>query len=210
MRTLTTPAIILACFAAALCAQQSNRRGEPGKFDSYILALSWSPGYCDGRPEDPQCAPGRQFSFVVHGLWPQYANGRWPESCSTDQGLPNADRMLDIMPSRSLIRHEWNKHGTCSGLDAEGYFKLLRRTYESVRIPQKFKQLNQWILVAPAELKREFIAANPGMKESMLSVQCSRNVLSEVRICMGKDMKPEPCVSQPECRAEKMRVPPVR
>lgn len=195
---------------AALDAQKSRKRGEPGQFDSYILALSWSPGYCDSRPEDPQCAPGRRFSFIVHGLWPQYHNGRWPEFCSTEPGLQNIDKMLDIMPSRNLIRHEWDKHGTCTGLDAESYFQLLRKTYESVRIPERFKKLDKWILIAPTEVKREFIAANPGMTASMMSVQCGRNVLSEVRICLDKSLKPAPCMSQQECRAEKMRVPPVR
>ena len=30
--------------------------------------------------------------------------------------------MLDIMPSRSLVRHQWNKHGTCTGLGGDAYF----------------------------------------------------------------------------------------
>jgi len=210
MRSFSTLALTLLLAAAAACGQQPRRQGEPGRFDSYILALSWSPGFCDSRPGDPQCAPGRRFSFIVHGLWPQYHNGRWPEFCSTEPGLTNIDSMLDIMPSRSLIRHEWDKHGTCTGLDAQGYFKLLRKTFESVRIPERFKRLDKWILIAPGEMKREFIGANPGMTASMMSVQCGRNVLSEVRICLDKNLQPAPCVAQPECRAEKMRVPPVR
>ena len=210
MRFFTILTLFIALAGGALDAQQSRKRGDPGKFDSYILALSWSPGFCDSSPGDPQCAPGRQYAFVVHGLWPQYGNGRWPEFCSTDAGLANVDKMLDIMPSRSLIRHEWDRHGTCSGLNADGYFALLRKTYESVQIPARFTRLKQWIVVTPAAVKKEFVAANPGLKESMMSVQCGRNVLNEVRICMGKDLKPEPCVDQPECRAEKLRVPPVR
>ena len=165
-RTITTLAMLIALAGATLDAQQSRKRGDPGQFDSYILALSWSPGFCDSRPGDPQCAPGRNYAFIVHGLWPQYGNGRWPEFCSIERGLDDVDKMLDIMPSRNLIRHEWDKHGTCTGLNAEGYFALLRRTYQSVRIPARFTRLKQWILVEPAEVKREFVAANPGLKES--------------------------------------------
>ena len=53
----------------------------PGQFDYYVLALSWSPSYCAGEAgqnDQQQCAPGRRFAFVVHGLWPQYNKG-WPE-----------------------------------------------------------------------------------------------------------------------------------
>ncbi|MGB8670380.1 MAG: ribonuclease T, partial [Pseudolabrys sp.] len=56
---------------------QEHRQSEPGQFDYYILALSWSPSYCEARQDrarnrssDRQC-DGRPFSFVVHGLWPQ-------------------------------------------------------------------------------------------------------------------------------------------
>ena len=50
-----------------------------------MLALSWSPTYCAspaGANDNSQCAPGRRFAFVVHGLWPQYDKG-WPQDCPT-------------------------------------------------------------------------------------------------------------------------------
>ena len=62
-------------------ASLDRRQNEPGKFDYYVLALSWSPSYCQAAQErapnrapDQQCS-GRPFSFVVHGLWPQYERG---------------------------------------------------------------------------------------------------------------------------------------
>src|SRR5579863_684222 len=55
---------------------QDQRQNTPGQFDFYVLALSWSPSYCEAaherapdRTPDQQCS-GRPFSFVVHGLWP--------------------------------------------------------------------------------------------------------------------------------------------
>ncbi len=56
------------------------------------------------------------FSFVVHGLWPQYENG-FPDSAV--QPAPRLNRnivssMLDLMPAPGLIYNEWDKHGTCS------------------------------------------------------------------------------------------------
>ena len=122
------------------------REHEPGVFDYYLLALSWSPTYCADSGEqrrDPQCSPrsGRPYAFVLHGLWPQYERG-WPQDCrSSDRGFvprPVADRMLDIMPSKRLVFHEYRKHGTCSGLGVDGYFDLARQLYEKVKIPRRF------------------------------------------------------------------------
>src|SRR4051812_21603026 len=117
-------------FAAA----QDARQNAPGQFDFYVLALSWSPSYCaaaqergDNRP-DQQCGP-RPYSFVVHGLWPQYEHG-FPEFCQ--QPSPRLDRgavgaMLDLMPSPRLIFREWDRHGTCSGLSTHAYFDTVRK-----------------------------------------------------------------------------------
>src|SRR5579862_285274 len=89
----------------------------PGRFDYYVLSLSWSPQHCASadRQDDAQCGI-RRYGFVLHGLWPQDERG-YPESCATTM-LSNStvEKMLDIMPSPELVRHEWAKHGTCSGL----------------------------------------------------------------------------------------------
>ncbi|CAB3778800.1 Ribonuclease [Paraburkholderia ultramafica] len=48
------------------------QRNVPGKFDYYVLSLSWSPDYCSGNAQDTQqCGPTKRFGFVPHGLWPQ-------------------------------------------------------------------------------------------------------------------------------------------
>ena len=64
---------------------QDRRQNAPGEFDFYVLSLSWSPSFCEaaaergntGRSQQAQCGE-RPFSFVVHGLWPQYERG-YPE-----------------------------------------------------------------------------------------------------------------------------------
>ena len=72
-------------FAVVALAQdgpgRDRRQNTPGQFDFYVLALSWSPSYCEearerapDRVPDQQCG-GRPFYFVVHGLWPQYEHG---------------------------------------------------------------------------------------------------------------------------------------
>src|SRR5215471_11497582 len=112
------------------------RQGKPGVFDYYMLTLSWSPEFCHSHADKPECQSGHH-GFIVHGLWPQYVEG-YPEHCSTAPGLANPEQMADIMPDTGLVAHEWSTHGTCSGLNAGAYFKLLRRAFESIKVPEKF------------------------------------------------------------------------
>ena len=108
---------------------QDGRQNAPGQFDYYVLSLSWSPSFCEtatGNARRQQCG-ARPYSFVVHGLWPQYERG-FPEFCLFPP--PRLDRnimrsMLDLMPAPGLVYHEWDQHGTCPGLHAREYFDLL-------------------------------------------------------------------------------------
>jgi ribonuclease T2 len=204
---------------------RSDRSGQTGVFDYYVLALSWSPTFCADVGEkrrDPQCAPreGRPYAFVLHGLWPQHERG-WPQDCSSpDRGwvpAPAAERMLDIMPSKKLVFHEYRKHGTCSGLGVDGYFDLARRLYEKVKIPRRFVGLtDDRFTIAPGELVREFLAANPQIKPDMIAVQCggTGNRLKEVRVCFDKGGNFRGCGRNEDqaklCTADRMYVPPVR
>jgi ribonuclease T2 len=205
--------VIFALALASAMAQQRGPSGVPGKFDYYVMSLSWSPAYCAGpgaSKGDAQCEPGRRFSFVLHGLWPQYANGGWPEDCGTQPGLKDPKTMLDIMPAVQLIGHEWKKHGTCSGLDAVGYFGLARTAFQSVRVPARFQAPRQTMTVSPVEVEREFLKANAGWPANSVSVQCSSQYLSEVRVCLNKELKAMACPQSRGCRAPKVRMPPVR
>ena len=206
--------LALALSSAPALAQQ---RGEPGKFDHYVLSLSWSPTYCEAqgeRAEPAQCSRVRPFAFVVHGLWPQYARG-WPESCrSPAPFVPEATlrAMLDIMPSRRLVLHEWRTHGTCAGLDPVAYFDTVRRAYGAVTIPERFRRLDDYRIVSPAEVEDAFLKANPDLAPDMISVQCDGRRLTEVRICLTPALGLASCpeVDRRACRTPRIVMPPTR
>lgn len=189
----------------------------PGDFDYYVLALSWSPSYCEaeGTTADRlQCAGGRPFHFVVHGLWPQYHRG-WPEFCRT--GEPAAPEqtvrnMLDIMPSPGLVRHQWQKHGTCSGLSVEGYFDLVRRARGTVAIPPAFQSIDRYVMVTPRDVETAFRTANPGLPADAIAVTCDHRRLREVRICLNRSLGYTACpaVDSRSCRLDRAVMPPVR
>ncbi len=115
-----------------------------------ILALSWHNAFCETHRKKKECQRGWRSlfgkqkgtdRFVLHGLWPQ------PKSrvyCGVERRYITADRygqwnklpepklseetkagLKEVMPGTdsNLHRHEWIKHGTCYGTDAERYFK---------------------------------------------------------------------------------------
>ena len=195
----------------------------PGQFDFYVLALSWSPSYCASvrergnerasRASEMQCG-ARPFSFVVHGLWPQYERG-FPSSCQNpapriDRGL--VDSMLDLMPSPRLVYIEWDRHGTCSGLSAAGYFDAVRKARAAVKIPADYHDLASPTMVSPAAVKESFLKMNPGMPRDAIAVTCDRTRLTEVRICLSKDLGFRGCpeVAQRACPQDKVAMPAAR
>jgi len=191
-------------------------RDRAGEFDYYLFSLSWSPEYCAGSPGgggSTQCSDERQFGFVVHGLWPQNERG-YPQSCSSNSWVKNdvIQRLLPIMPSEQLIRHEWKEHGTCSGLTAGQYFEKVEDAYALVTIPPPYKNPKDAVSVAPRQLKNEFVAVNRNFTEKNFALVCKGRFLSEVRVCLDKDLNPRVCGSdiRDSCRAEKVILRPVR
>lgn len=189
------------------------RGGAPAKnFDFYVLALSWSPGFCDsvGGAHD-QCEPGKGLGFVVHGLWPQYEHG-FPSDCDGPRtpsriALQRAD---GLFPDERLARYEWRKHGTCSGKSPSDYFGDVARAREAVTIPSAFVRPKSDQTFTPIDIERAFYDANPRLRPGMMSVACRRNVFEEVRICLSKDLREFracPEVVQHGCRQREISVP---
>jgi ribonuclease T2 len=214
----------VACIAITLALTlggapaQDRRQGEPGQFDFYVLALSWSPSFCEaagerGTPPQQQCA-ARPYSFVVHGLWPQYEKG-FPEFCQVP--APRLDRdivssMLDLMPAPRLIFREWDKHGTCSGLSPRAYFDTVRKARAVVKIPDAYLEPKEILTVTPDEVEEAFVKVNPGLTRDAIAVTCGSRRLSEVRVCLGKDFRFRPCpeIDARACRRDQLVMPPVR
>lgn len=199
----------------------SPARRVPGAvgsgFDFYVLALSWSPGFCSaaGAGRSPsQCAKGRDLGFVVHGLWPQNTSG-YPSDCDTgvSRSPPRAaiDGVSDLYPDPGLARHEWRRHGTCSGLSPTAYFAAVRQARAAVTIPPQLDAPHDAQQLAPLEITRAFLAANPGLQRDAMTVTCRSGMLAEVRICLTRDLRgfqscPE--VARDACRTRSLTVPP--
>ncbi len=181
-----------------LFAPRPAAADRAGDFAYYVLSLSWSPTWCalEGRSRGAaQCAPGAGHGWVLHGLWPQHRRG-WPAYCDTPHRAPSRAMvrgMADIMGSTTLARHQWRKHGTCSGLSARAYFDLSRRAYAAVVRPAVLRKLDSPVTLPAAVVEAAFLRANPGWQAAMLTTTCRRGRIQEARLCLTKDLAPRPC-----------------
>ena len=148
--------------------------------DYYMLALSWSPGFCDIQREkygdqlpyssQYQCGNNRTFGWVVHGLWPQNANARavsdHPRFCKGDlPALPKGllAQYLAISPGEKLLQGEWEKHGSCAFDSAQQYFAKEQELFNALKLPnQKLSrdELFGWMKQHNPQLKNAYLRAS--------------------------------------------------
>lgn len=165
----------------------------------YVFAYSWTPGFCyTTNPSYPGCVDPNPYwteNFTVHGLWPQYTTTGYPSYCSTetfDTDVPldiGWDTMITYYPDvkyeetdpdyDSFWEHEWDKHGTCSGLSQYDYFQqaiLLAETFTTPEVLHKY--INTTNSLSASDLRNAFGGS------TYTALQCSNtNILTGVYTC---------------------------
>lgn len=208
--------LLCICLAPAASARKHRRHDATGTqdqgFDYYLLALSWAPSYCASHPGNHSRECSAHASFVLHGLWPQSENGAPPMDCG-EAGPPSTatvEHMLNFMPSRGLIRHEWTKHGTCSGLPAADYFQNVERAFNSVRVPESYRSLSHEAQVRVSDLEQAFALENHAASDAFRT-SCHDGELLGIEICLDKDLKYRSCTqSARECPVKQVTVRPTQ
>lgn len=185
----------------------------PGEFEYYKLAISYSREFCNASNNDQmdQC----QRPWVVHGLWPQNTSC-YPSECQVPQQYRDPIAMphlLTFMPSEYIVNHEWDVHGTCSGLFRSDYFVLTEDLYKQLQLPEI--PLGTY---TKAELYAFIIQPNQsvGLTVDMIELACDENgrkpdahndTLDEIRICFNKQGVLRACANkESSCDHNQIRV----
>jgi ribonuclease T2 len=186
----------------------------PGVFNYYVLALSWVPAFCAAHPDLStfECDPNNHLGLVVHGLWPQYNNGDWPSLCASTPPVKSdtVAQMISIMPSESVIQHEWANHGTCSGLSQQEYFATIKKLYSNLKIPDDFKDPRSKREISSSGIEEKFANAN-GAPQGAFRVSCLQNEFSAVEICLTRNLQYQSCpatLDSEECKTPQINVRP--
>lgn len=203
---------------AALCALPAAAQNTAGQFDEFSLSLEWLPTFCKAHSSETECAalsPGdfATSALVLHGLWPDVRSDsshsygycgvpqdvirldRAPTWCQMpDTGLTDATRarMAPHFPgiASCLERHEWYKHGACSGYQADDYFSRA----DALTAALAGTNLEQAIAGAAGQtVDAETLNAafekdyGPGARRA-LRFFCSGGALLEVHITLNKTL----------------------
>ncbi len=196
LQVCTLALLLLAAAAAdARHRHRTNPDAQAGQFDYYLLSLSWAPTYCLTHADDGAECSNKGYGFVLHGLWPQYDGGGYPENCETQFELTAdaAAKGRTIYPSERLMAHEWQTHGTCSGVSALDYFSTADRATAAIRIPAELSAPRADQTLTAPQIIDLFHRANPQMPDGAMTVACSRATMSEIRVCLTKDLVVQAC-----------------
>jgi ribonuclease T2 len=120
--------------------------------------------------------------------------------------------MADIMGTSGLAWHQWNKHGSCSGLSPADYYDLAREAYGLVTRPDVFMQLRDPIALPASVVEEAFIAENDGLDPPEITITCQDGYIQEARICLTRDLELRRCGADVvrDCSLEDALFEPVR
>jgi ribonuclease I len=138
------------------------------------------------------------LSIVVNG--PLVALGQ-PQS-----GRPsNFDYYLFTLSSSPEYCHSIIRNGNHAG-------PVVDSTFDAITIPGQFLNPGRSFTIHPGDVKQAFEQANPKITDSSIAVNCPQNFLTGIQICVSKTGTPIGCPPNAarDCRANTIRVPPVR
>ena len=169
---------------------------QPTHFDYYLLSLSWAPNFCASHPGDrsTECTSGNHTAFVLHGLWPQSNSGAPPMACAPASPVAKniVDHMLELMPTRALVQHEWEKHGTCSGLTAADYFARVEQAFKRIKVPAQYPRITQDQKFGVSDVESTFAGENHA-PDGAFRISCHGGDLVGLEVCLSKDLEFQAC-----------------
>jgi ribonuclease T2 len=92
------------------------------------------------------------------------------------------------------------------------FFETVHKARAAVKIPPEFTDLKEPLSVTPNAVEDAFIEANPGLSANAMAVGCDAKRLTEVRLCLSKDLQFRDCaqIAKRSCSREQLTMPPVR
>lgn len=103
--------------------------------------------------------------------------------------------MADIMGTSGLAWHQWNKHGSCSGLSPDDYYALSREAYERITRPAVFRRLEEPVTLPASLIEEAFMRDNEGLDANEITITCRSQRIQEARICLTRDLELRTCGS---------------
>jgi ribonuclease T2 len=175
---------------------------EEGTTDRYYLFNNfWQPTTCSnsGDTTYQQCSINAKEYWknnsTIHGLWPEYSDGSYPSYCTNEPFDPLIikdvfqEKLNTLWPNiistgkgdeSYLWQHEWDKHGTCSGLSQRDYFSQILKAQVEYVTPEFVKNN-----IGKETDSPKLFESYEGNKKVLLLCE-NVNMLNEIRICLSQ------------------------
>jgi ribonuclease T2 len=193
------------CFGAKSLSQKPKVKSvnNSTKPTQSLLALSWQNAFCQTHKYKAECkrATSRdRGQLTLHGLWPQpksnsYCNlprdtvakdkhHQWRELPDISLSSSTLTSMQSYMPGykSGLHKHEWYKHGTCYGTDANTYFGnalKLAREVDSSSIGKLIRS-KEGKSITLAEIRQAFDREYGKPSGKKVQMRCKGGLLTEL------------------------------
>jgi len=164
-----------------------------GEFDNYTLALSWQPAFCESKPNKLECQSQHEGQFYANQ---QYKRKRWCDLPKLNLSKLVRKQLSQFMPGyiSCLQRHEWYKHGSCSGLSENDYYVVsnqLVELFSKTRFSQ-YVAKNVGKYVNRKALLKQFDKEFGQGSRHYLALKCQKvrgtSLLTEIRIFLKKEL----------------------
>ena len=189
-----------------LSAFTFNLRHAKQEFDSYVMAVQWSNGYCKANNCGHKADDVIENTMTIHGLWPSLKSGKYLDDCTSgvtivDDGSSLFKDMRQYWPSFSNSNevfwgHEYNKHGYCMveeyGWDGyEDFFEftinLHLKTYKDLIINSFPDYKNQTVTLTYEEVKAAIQKVIPN---AIFKMNCKSKYIYEFYFYLEKNFIP--------------------
>ena len=192
-------------FVLIICAFSFNLRHAKQDYDSYVMAVQWSNGYCKANSCGSKADHVYKNTMTIHGLWPSLKSGKYLNDCTSgvnieDDGSELFLKMRQYWPSFNsngneyFWKHEYNKHGYCMveeyGWDGyEEYFEFVinlhLQTYKDLML-QAFPSAKT-ATVTYEEMKTAIKKIIPN---ATFKMNCKSKYIYELYFYVEKDFSP--------------------
>jgi ribonuclease T2 len=178
-----------------------------------LLTLSWHNAFCETHRYKKECRPRlfpelKQYSakhFVLHGLWPQPKSKmycgvskkhvgmdkhkQWNRLPDLGLSSQTKEALKRVMPgfSSSLHKHEWFKHGTCYGTNAQQYYtdavRLVRQVNDSKVGAFFMKNIGKFVTLK--QVRQLFDTSFGTGTGKHVELKCKNGLITELWLHLG-------------------------
>ena len=195
-------------------SKHTNKYENRSKSKNTLLALSWHNAFCETHRHKKECkrdmfslfkSKQRETRFILHGLWPQPANKaycgverkyitmdkykHWNKLPEPKLSRQTKETLTKIMPGvhSNLHKHEWYKHGTCYGTDAETYFSDAITLVHSVHGSEvsTFFEKNIGKKVTLKQVRARFDSSFGKGTGKSVEMRCRKGLITELWLHLG-------------------------